>query len=113
MATGAPELTEAQFQRRVVDFARVTGWTVYHTFDSRRSEPGFPDLVAVHPDQRRIVYAELKSARGYLSTPQRRWLDKLARAGAEIAVWRPADWDEIVAVLRGKPLPAPTEGNTR
>ena len=101
------ELTEAQFQRRVVDFARVLGWGVYHTFDSRKSEPGFPDLVAVHPAQRRILYVELKSARGRLSLAQRQWLDKLARAGAETAMWRPADWDEAVAVLRGKPLPIP------
>jgi hypothetical protein len=101
------ELTEAQFQRRVVDFACVTGWAVYHTFDSRRSDPGFPDLVAVNPAQRRILYVELKSARGRLSLTQRQWLDKLARCGAETAMWRPADWDEIVAVLRGKPLPVP------
>ena len=61
----------------------------------------------MNPDQARIVYAELKSSRGQLTTPQRQWLDKLARAGAETAVWRPADWDEVVAVLRGKRLAVP------
>jgi hypothetical protein len=109
----APELSEAAFQRRVIDFARLTGWTVYHTLDSRGSQAGFPDLMMVHPEQRRILYIELKAARGHLSGPQRQWLDKLARAGAETAMWRPADWDEAVAVLRGKLLPVPSPDKPR
>ena len=51
-------ITEAQFQARVVGIARENGFKVlrkdplqrpldlvYHTHDSRRSVPGFPDLV--------------------------------------------------------------------
>jgi hypothetical protein len=109
----APELSEAAFQRRILDFARLTGWIVYHTHDSRKSEPGFPDLVGVNAEQQRIIYVELKSDRGRLTGPQRRWLDKLARAGAETAMWRPADWDEAVAVLRGKLLPVPSPDKPR
>ena len=37
-------MTEAQFQEAVVQLARLTGWLVYHTFDSRRSQAGYPDL---------------------------------------------------------------------
>jgi hypothetical protein len=112
MVPTAPALSEAEFQRRVLDTAAYTGWTVYHTFDARRSEAGFPDIVAVNAKQRRILYVELKSPRGRLSAAQRQWLDKLGRAGAETAVWRPADWDEAVAVLRGKRLPAPGAAQT-
>ena len=36
--------TEKGFQAAVVELARLRGWLVYHTYDSRRSAKGFPDL---------------------------------------------------------------------
>ena len=39
-------LNEKKFQSQVVRIAKVFGWLCYHTYDSRRSEPGFPDLSA-------------------------------------------------------------------
>jgi hypothetical protein len=42
------ELRESVFQDQIVGLARFYGWDrVYHTHDSRRSHPGFPDLVLV------------------------------------------------------------------
>ena len=38
-------LTEAQLQEMVVARSKALGWLVYHTYDSRRSASGFPDLV--------------------------------------------------------------------
>ena len=55
-------MTEAQLQDAIVQMARVLGWLVYHTFDSRRSAAGFPDLVMVRNG--RLIFAELKSATG-------------------------------------------------
>lgn len=101
-AGGATPLTEKQFMQQVRDLAKLLGWSVYHTFDSRRSEPGFPDLVFVNATQRRILYAELKTDKGRVSEHQRRWLDMLGAAGAEVALWRPRDLGEIKLVLRGK-----------
>ena len=40
-------MTEKQFMAQVVELAKLKGWLVYHTYDSRRSEPGFPDLCMV------------------------------------------------------------------
>lgn len=58
MSSTTIPLTEKAFQQRVVDFARITGWLAYHTWDSRKSEKGYPDLTLVrHP---RLVFAELK-----------------------------------------------------
>ena len=93
---------EKSFQARVVELARLAGWWVYHTQDSRRSPHGFPDLVLVH-DAGRCIVAELKSETGRLSPAQEQWLARLgAVASIEAAVWRPRDWERIeAALLRG------------
>lgn len=87
----AAAMTEADLQARVIRAARLTGWRTYHTHDSRRSDAGFPDLVLVHAGQRRIMYRELKSARGRVRPEQREWLELLTAAGADAGIWRPAD----------------------
>lgn len=89
---------EKDFQQNVIDLARLAGWLHYHTFDSRRSAPGFPDLVLARG--RRVIFAELKSERGTLTPEQERWLEALRAAqGIETYVWRPGDWEEITEVL--------------
>lgn len=94
----ALEPTEKDFQASVLELAHVKGWNTYHTYDSRRSAAGFPDLFLVRPP--RIVVAELKSSRGRITPAQRAWLDLLARcSGVETYVWRPAGFDEIARVL--------------
>lgn len=85
-------MTEKQLQGVVVQLARLNGWLAYHTFDSRRSEPGFPDLVLVRGV--RILYRELKTEKGRVTVPQQAWLDALAAAWADVAVWRPAQWHD-------------------
>ena len=40
-------MNEAELQRNVLSLAAMTGWLAYHTYDSRRSQAGFPDLVLV------------------------------------------------------------------
>jgi len=93
-------LSERDWQRRVVDYATWCGWLSYHTHDSRRSEPGFPDLVLLRRD--RCVVAELKSDVGKVTTAQQRWLDAFAVVpGLEVHVWRPADcWPTVQETLR-------------
>lgn len=90
---------ERDLQAAVCKLARHLGCLVYHTHDSRRSEPGFPDLVIV--GRKGLMFRELKTRAGVLSEPQRVWLGKLSAAEADAAVWRPADWPErITAELR-------------
>ena len=91
-------ITEKQFQAQVVQIAKMKRWLVYHTWDSRRSEPGFPDLCLV---RERVLFRELKTDTGKLSPHQKLWGDKLTEAGADFAVWRPAQLQAIYSELRG------------
>jgi hypothetical protein len=93
-----PGLSERRFQGQVVRLARLFGWSTYHTWDSRRSDPGFPDLVMVR--RPRIVWAELKSERGRLTADQKAWIEELRACGQSVYVWRPSSWREIEGVLR-------------
>lgn len=91
------KMSEKQFQQQVVDMARALGWMAYHTHDSRRSQPGFPDLVLV---RERVVYAELKTETGKPTFEQTSWIEALKSAGAEVYLWRPSDSDSIENCLK-------------
>lgn len=88
----AAQMTEKVFQQAVENLALRAGWLVYHTHDSRRSQPGFPDLVLVHGARRLVLFRELKTQAGKTSPAQKRWIAELKAAGADAAVWRPLDW---------------------
>lgn len=91
-------IPEAAWQGTVVDYARLQGWLDYHTFDSRRSVPGFPDLVLVRAP--RLIVAELKAEAGRVTDQQERWLEQFRLIpGVETYVWRPADWSEVERIL--------------
>lgn len=92
------QLTEKQFQARVVGLAVANGWSVYHTHDSRRSQAGYPDLTLWRG--KRLVFAELKKDhKSKPSAAQSATLAALANTGNEVYLWRPADWAQIVTVL--------------
>jgi hypothetical protein len=94
----AVRYSEKMWQQSVIDLAHMLGWISYHTHDSRRSNPGFPDLVLLRPP--RIIYAELKVGKNKTSKAQDRWLDMLAACpGNEVAVWYPSQLDEVAALL--------------
>ena len=91
--------TEKRFQAHVLELAALFGWLAYHTYDSRRSAPGYPDLTLVHAERRRIIFAELKTDRGRLTEAQREWANAIAAAGGEYRLWKPKDWSEIAFTL--------------
>ncbi len=84
-------MTERQLSDAVSEAAKLLGWHAYHTHDSRRSAAGFPDWTFARD---RVIFAELKTEKGVLSVDQDLWLDALDRAGAEVHIWRPADWHD-------------------
>lgn len=101
-------VSEIAFQDAVAQYARFQGWAVAH-FRPARSRAdggwrtpvaydarGWPDLVLV---RERVLFRELKSARGKVDADQQAWLDRLAAAGQDVGVWRPKDWGVIEATL--------------
>jgi hypothetical protein len=92
--------TEAEFQAKVVELAKATGWQVYHTYDSRRSNAGWPDLALVRGVS--MLFLELKSEEGKVTTDQQRWIISLKRVKfVTAAIARPHNWDEIAEMLKG------------
>ena len=85
----ASAMTERDLLEQCRAAAKTLGLLCYHTHDSRRSEPGFPDLVIV--GRRGVLIRELKRQRGTLTSAQSVWLDALEDAGVSAGVWRPAD----------------------
>lgn len=85
-----PKLTEAQFQRQVIEAAKLLGWLVFHPRKSKtlradgsvrhatalQGDCGFPDLVLTRRGVTLIV--ELKADAGRLGVSQIRWLNALA-----------------------------------
>ena len=99
-------IAEKDFMQQIIDLASLRGWHHYHTYDSRRSAEGFPDLVLARPStlqggfDGRIIFAEMKAQKGRPNVEQRAWLTLLADTGkVEVYVWRPSDWQRIVEVL--------------
>ena len=90
-------MTEAAFMGQIIDTARLLGWRCYHTADSRRSQAGYPDLTLVRD---RIVFLEVKTETGRISTEQADWIAAINAAGGTALVVRPSQWDEIVASLK-------------
>lgn len=88
-------MSEEQLLKAVIEEARWRKWKVHHCRPARtqsgrwatpiQGHAGFPDLVLARDN--RILFVELKSARGGLSSAQREWAHHLP-----LQVWRPADW---------------------
>ncbi len=112
MSTAATAMTETELLDSVLELAGLLKWRTAHfrpalTKHGWRTAvagdgKGFPDLVLVRD---RVLFVELKSARGQLSIEQQDWFHALGDAGAERYIWLPADWTDgtIERVLRGAP----------
>ncbi len=98
----ARDLPESSLRARVRRCALENSFLTYHTYDSRRSEYGYPDLTLAKPG--RLIFAELKARTGKLTHEQEVWLDILRHSvpGVEAYCWRPSDFNNIVQILTRK-----------
>ena len=96
----AKAMSEKELLQNVLDMARSLGWRCYHVFDSRRSEPGWPDIIACR--RGRVLAIETKTERGRLTEAQEDWILELSVSGIECHVWRPRHWlsGDVERVLR-------------
>ncbi len=119
--------TEHDLDAKVMELAKRYGWwsasTDTGTIDGlafhaasvvTASERGWPDRTLIRRRDRRLIFAELKSERGYPSPRQAAVLDLLrcletgplagvdrfAGPSVRVFVWRPSDILEIETVLR-------------
>lgn len=94
-------LSEEDFQHTIVLALEALGYRTYHTHDSRRSDPGYPDITAVGCG--RLLHIEVKVGRNRPSQEQLAWLHDLADNGFESYLVYPKDWDDLLACLAGRP----------
>lgn len=113
-------VSERDLQRQIIGTVQQMGDLVFHDPDARpcrhcgqmqhdKRVKGFTDLVILRwPKVGRrapwVLFVELKTESGALSTEQRAWgacLSVIARVcpGVRYAVWRPSDLPRIVALL--------------
>ena len=95
---GTVPQSESDFQSQVRALCRFYGLTVYHTHNSQRSDPGFPDLVIVGASG--VLFRELKTEVGRLRPMQKFWISVLQSAGQDADVWRPSDLERIKLELK-------------
>jgi hypothetical protein len=101
------DISEAEFQRAVVKVAKLYGWLVDHTPPMRNAGgdiytgglTGKTDLVLLSQRGKGIIFAELKTQTGRMSTAQSWFRDVVIMNGGEYFLWRPADMDAIVERL--------------
>jgi len=92
-------ITHTALRTAIWRLAKQHGWKLYFTQNSRKSPPGFPDLVLAREEEP-VIYAELKIPPDTLSIEQAEWLRVLALAShTETYVWTPGDWHQIDARL--------------
>jgi len=107
-----PYITEADFQKQVIELAHLFGWKVCEFRKARLKKRGqdtyrtpfgadgmgFPDLVLAR--EGRLIFIEVKSEKGELSLEQSEWLEVLKATGkCETFLLYPSDFDIIVKIL--------------
>lgn len=98
-AATSSDQTERDWMNEVTMTARSLGYLVYHTHDSRRSEPGFPDCILIRGKY--LLAIELKRSRLHKPTAeQTRWLKAFSGVShVRAAVWKPEDRYTIIEHL--------------
>lgn len=106
-------MSESDLQRAVLELAKRLGFKSAHFRPGKTTRgrwitavqgdgAGYPDLTLV--GHGRLVFVELKSAKGRVSREQAEWITALEGVPAiEVHVWRPQHWLDgtVEAVLKG------------
>lgn len=95
-------MTHDDLCEAVVTLADSMNLRAVYNPDSRRIKGGrgFPDVTVAGP--RGVLFAEVKTGLGELSSEQRHWFWMLRASGQLVTVIRPLEWDtgQVVGMLR-------------
>lgn len=84
------KVTETDIRRQVRDYLRVKGWFVFHILQGGVGVyRGITDLIAAKDG--RVLFIELKTARGRQSQHQKKFQTDLEAAGGEYVLCRGVD----------------------
>lgn len=84
------KLTETDIRRQVRDYLRIRGWFVFHILQGGVGVyRGITDLIAAKGG--RVLFIELKTARGRQSEYQKKFQADLEAAGGEYVLCRGVD----------------------
>lgn len=86
---GKVKISESDIRRQVRDYLRVKGWFVFHVLQGLGCYLGVTDLIAVKDG--RVLFIELKTARGRQSQHQKKFQADLEAAGGEYVLCRGVD----------------------
>lgn len=106
------EILEADWQKMVLDLAKVMGWRIAHFRPALTTKgwrtpvaadgAGFPDLFLVRD---RLIAIELKREKSKLTEQQKEWIRALLNAQVEVYVCRPRHLDELASILQMRSRP--------
>lgn len=103
-------MTEEELLQQARSALAQAGWQSWHTRRSERSDPGMPDLFAMHPVRARVALIECKTnskSKARLSVEQAECLQTAMRTGLiEVYVLRPDKWDVFLASISGPDISA-------
>lgn len=72
-----PHISEGAMQAAIKEAALRNGWLYHHAADSRRADPGLPDVLAVRGEV--LLALELKRQSGRVKPAQAEWIAALER----------------------------------
>lgn len=93
-------MSEKQLQEAIIEAAQLLSYRFYHTYDSRRSVVGFPDLILLRERDGRRFAIECKTQKGKASEAQMAWLATFSACGIPALIVRPNDLDTLLKTLR-------------
>lgn len=79
-------LLERDIKAQVRQYLALKGWAVFNILQTFGCHKGISDLICIRNG--RVVFVELKTARGRLSEHQMRFRQEIAEHGGEYVVWR-------------------------
>ncbi len=102
-------ILEKEFMQQVAQLAGLRGWRVYHTYDSRKSVAGFPDMLLIRG--RQMLVFELKVGKRKTTPEQDDWLCAFRGVhGVGAYELRPTDWPLIETLLEHGPISGLSRG---